>query len=220
MSWNVRGLGLPEKCDAVRDTISISHPHIVCIQESKLSSIDSTKSKAFLPASLSSFTYSPAGGSCGGLVMAWNPDLFSVEDISQTNHSLTVSFISTSSNYSFTVMNVYAASDHRDTDMFLAEFQANAQLADTNWLVIGDFNLTRTPSDKNNDLFDWRLANKFNSAIDGLALIELPILDRLYTWSNKRESPTLARSSTMPSPLSSLTLPLPHASGPPQITYR
>jgi hypothetical protein len=54
--------------------------------------------------------------------MAWNPDLFSAEDISQTDHSLTVSFISTSSNYSFTVMNVYAPSDHRDTDMFLAEF--------------------------------------------------------------------------------------------------
>jgi hypothetical protein len=58
--------------------------------------------------------------------MAWNPDLFSAEDISQTDHSLTVSFISTSFNYSFTVMNVYAPSDHWDTDMFLAEFQANA----------------------------------------------------------------------------------------------
>jgi hypothetical protein len=51
----------------------------------------------------------------------------------------------------------------------------------------------RSPFDKNNDLFDWRPANKFNSAIDGLALIELSLLDRLYTWSNKRESSTLAR---------------------------
>jgi hypothetical protein len=125
--------------------------------------------------------------------MARNPDLFSAEDISQTDHSLTVSFISTSSNYNFTVMNVYAPSDHRDTDMFLAKFEANTQSADMNWLAISDFNLTRSPSDKNNDLFYWCPANKFNSAIDGLALIELPLLDHLYTWSNKWESLSLAR---------------------------
>lgn len=34
---------------------------------------------------------------------------------------------------------------------------------------------------------------KFNLVIDGLALIELPLLDHLYTWSNKRAMPTLAR---------------------------
>ena len=64
---------------------------------------------------------------------------------------------------------------------------------DSNWLAIGDFNLTRSPVDKNTDHFDWRLVNKFNSAVDGLSLMGLPLLDRLYTWSNKRDSPTLAR---------------------------
>jgi hypothetical protein len=38
--------------------------------------------------------------------------------------------------------------------MFLTEFQATAQPVDMNWLAIGDFNLTRSPVEKNNDLFD------------------------------------------------------------------
>lgn len=37
------------------------------------------------------------------------------------------------------------------------------------------------------------LANRFNGLLNELALIELPLLDRLYTWSSKRDSPTLAR---------------------------
>ena len=46
---------------------------------------------------------------------------------------------------------------------------------------------------QNTQGFNRGLAEKFNAAIDNLAWIELPLLDRLYTWSNKRQSPTLAR---------------------------
>lgn len=60
-------------------------------------------------------------------------------------------------------------------------------------MAVGDYNLTRFPDDKNTSGFNRTLANKFNDFIHNLALIELPLLDRLYTWSNKRDSPTLAR---------------------------
>lgn len=193
LSWNVRGLGLKEKFDAVRDTISISHPHIACLQESKLHSLDVAKCKAFLPAYLNAFTYAPADGARGGLVTAWNPDFVSAMDIAQSTYCLTVSFASTSSNYSFFVTNVYAPSDHRETDLFLADLESIAQPTDVNWVAIGDYNLTREPADKNNGIFDQSLADKFNASINRLALLELPLLDRLYTWSNRRDTPILAR---------------------------
>nr|XP_051222261.1 uncharacterized protein LOC127340559 [Lolium perenne] len=60
-------------------------------------------------------------------------------------------------------------------------------------MIVGDFNLLRCPTDKNTPNFDLSLANAFNDSIRSLALFELPLLDRLYTWSNKRETPTLAR---------------------------
>lgn len=58
------------------------------------------------------------------------------------------------------------------------------------WIIIGDFNLTRKPTDKNSS-FNSTEANLFNDTINLLGLIEIPLLDRSYTWSNKREHPTL-----------------------------
>lgn len=186
------GLGQQEKCDAVRDAISISHPHIVCLQESKLHEPDAYKCKSFLPTYLSDFAFVPANGSRGGIVTSWNPNAVLAGPTILNDYSLSTPFISTTSSYSFTVSNIYAPSNHRDTDLFLNELGSSAPPGDTSWLLIGDFNLTRSLEDKNNPNFNWRLADKFNSLIDGLALAELPLLDHRFTWSNKRSSPTLA----------------------------
>lgn len=193
LSWNVRGLGQDKKCAACRDTISISHPHIVCLQETKLQHLDARKSKSFLPSHISEFAFVPADGSRGGMLTAWDPRVATAGSPAQTPYSLSVPFSSTSSSHSFTVTNIYAPADHRETPAFLADLLTLAHNHSGSWLVIGDFNLTRAPKDKNNPNFDTRLAQAFNDAIDTLALFEIPLLDRLYTWSNKRETPTLAR---------------------------
>jgi hypothetical protein len=89
-------------------------------------------------------------------------------------------------------MNVYAPANHAFTPEFLIELEALGPLFLFPWLVVGDFNLIRAPGDKNNDNFDLALASAFNASLANLALFELPLLDRLYTWSNKRDSPVLA----------------------------
>jgi len=60
-------------------------------------------------------------------------------------------------------------------------------------MLVGDFNMVRGTQDKNSDHFDLAEANRFNELIQRLALIELPLVDRAYTWSNKRAVPTLVR---------------------------
>lgn len=49
MSWNVHGLGRQDKCDAIHGTVSISHPHIAYLQETKLNEINAYKCKSFPP---------------------------------------------------------------------------------------------------------------------------------------------------------------------------
>lgn len=61
------------------------------------------------------------------------------------------------------------------------------------WLVCGDFNMIRYASEKNNSDFHISEAEAFNDMIHDLCLIELPLLDRSFAWSNKREIPTLER---------------------------
>jgi hypothetical protein len=79
------------------------------------------------------------------------------------------------------------------TDVFLDDLCSVAGSISDPWMLIGDFNLTRSPADKNNANFNVSLASRFNQTIDALQLIELNLRDRLYTWSNKRAVPTLAR---------------------------
>ena len=61
------------------------------------------------------------------------------------------------------------------------------------WLILGDFNLIRSPHEKNNGNFHAREAAAFNDTINTLALTELPLLDRQFTWTNNRDNPVLIR---------------------------
>jgi endonuclease/exonuclease/phosphatase family metal-dependent hydrolase len=61
------------------------------------------------------------------------------------------------------------------------------------WMIFGDFNLMYFSTDKNNSSFHQDDADAFNETINNLSLIELPLTDRLYTWSSNSEEPKLQR---------------------------
>jgi hypothetical protein len=57
-------------------------------------------------------------------------------------------------------------------------------------ILIGeDFNISRNPSEKNNDNFDHQWHFLFNSMIDELNLQELEMLGRTFTWANTLTNP-------------------------------
>ena len=93
----------------------------------------------------------------------------------------------------FTLTNVYAPIRRDEKQGFFTELASVAATICGAWIVIGDFNLTRDPADKNNDNFNFAEANNFNDLINALCLIEIPLADRAYTWSNNRADPTLVR---------------------------
>jgi hypothetical protein len=55
----------------------------------------------------------------------------------------------------------------------------------------GDFNMIRYCHEKNNANFRFAEAEAFNECVNDMSLIELPPLDRNFTWSNKLPVPTL-----------------------------
>jgi hypothetical protein len=132
-------------------------------------------------------------GSSGGILIVWDPGLFSLVSVRRDRFSLSVVLSSQLSGLFLAITNVYAPANHALTPAFLAELEALGLLFPLPWLVVGDFNLVCAPGDKNNCNFDLSLATAFNASISNLALFELPLLDRMYTWSNKRSSPVLAR---------------------------
>lgn len=116
---------------------------------------------------------------------------FSSVTYTQSRFSQTLTFTSLASPLPLSITNVYAPTDHSLKPSFLADLSASAPPPNLPWMICGDFNLMRYASDKNNDSFRQPEANLFNQWINNSALIELPLLDRKFTWSNKRDRPTL-----------------------------
>jgi hypothetical protein len=65
--WNARGLGDDSKCEVVRDNLLAAKRTVVCLQETKLASLDRAKSRSFLPPHLTDFRAVDAVGTRGGL---------------------------------------------------------------------------------------------------------------------------------------------------------
>ena len=127
------------------------------------------------------------------MINAFNSNHFTLISQSFTNYTLTtvVTSLATPDHIYFT--NVYAPTDHQLKEDFLTQLQNLQPPQNCPWIILGDFNLMRSPADKNNDSFRSNKADLFNDTIDALALIELPLLDRAYTWTNNRQQPTLQK---------------------------
>jgi hypothetical protein len=61
------------------------------------------------------------------------------------------------------------------------------------WVVVGDFNLIYKEEDNNNCNLNRAMMGRFRRVLDDLALKEIPLIGRKFTWSSGGDSPTLSR---------------------------
>ena len=145
------------------------------------------------PPSFDLFEALPSVGSSGGVIIIWKSSLFHGNLIFQNSYAISVEFFSKHNDAHWILTNIYAPCTYTGKREFLYWF-SNIQMPDSiNWLVVGDFNLCRSPDDRNRlggDLSEMLL---FNEAISSVGLVELPLKGRRFTWSNKQQSPLLER---------------------------
>ena len=82
------------------------------------------------------------------------------------------------------ISNAYGLCTSPDKALFLANIVATTGEVLEPCSVMGDFNLIRQPHEKSNGKFCVAGTKSFNDCIDEAALLELPFLNRLFTWSN------------------------------------
>ena len=78
--WNVRGLNSPARRTAVRSFINLHAVSVVCLQETKLSDVDSAVVAEICGVAFSEFVFSPSDGASGGLLVAWS-DVVAVNSV-------------------------------------------------------------------------------------------------------------------------------------------
>lgn len=141
------------------------------------------------------FSYSSKNsyGASGGIAIAWNDRDVELVSTRTDEFSLNNKFSFQAAPASSTITNIYGPCEHHAKNLFLEEQKMISDSVFVPWVILGDFNLTREPSDRSNENFDSREADMFNSFINEMQLQELHLLGRLYTWSNNLSTPTLVR---------------------------
>lgn len=193
VSWNVRGLGRNKKCIDVKSTFSGLDASFIFLQETKLDNISVFKAASFLPPSLCSFHFLPSIGSAGGTLTAWNDQEFACSSVTSLTYYLTLHFEARANDDVFSISNIYGPCGSTDKKAFADELLLLWRSVSGPWALLGDFNFFLRPSECSNDNFNHLEAAMFSSTLNLLHLQELPLLDRLFTWSNQQDSHILVR---------------------------
>ena len=116
-------------------------------------------------------------------------DTFEVEYMDRGEFFLSMVLSHRRSRFRWEVIIVYGPADHARSPAFLAELRAKVARCATPLVIIGDFNLVRSPDDKSSANIDIHRMRMFNDCIAELALREITRVGPRYTWSNNRADP-------------------------------
>lgn len=107
ISWNVKGLNAAARCLTVHETLAANPCHIACLHETKLHSID-TSLASFLGAyRLDKFSYKPATGTRGGILLLWNDTAIYMSNVCIGRYSLSADVTIRHYMTTFTISTVY-----------------------------------------------------------------------------------------------------------------
>lgn len=193
LTWNVRGINSSWKWDSVRNKIVEAQCDIICLQETKKENFDAPFLRKICPAVFDCFDFLPSVGASGGILVAWKGNTFDAIRLSHNNYSLTLEFCSRHNNTKWTLTCIYAPCTPEGKGAFLDWFQNIQITPETDWLVLGDFNLIRKLEDRNRPGGDINEIFRFNEAISQLGINEIVLQSRKNTWSNMQPAPLLQK---------------------------
>jgi exonuclease III len=191
LCWNIRGLNAKSKQLALMNAIKNSGCAVICLQETKKDVFDLQFIKSCCPPDFDEFVYVSSTGASGGLIIIWKGSIFSGLVMHCEPFALSVHFTSTQSSQSWTLVNVYGPCTGEHREAFIQWLYDLNIPTDEDWLIAGDFNFIRSPSNRNKPGGNVNDMLIFNDIIRSQNLTELAIKGRKYTWSNMQQDPLL-----------------------------
>ena len=185
--WNIRGLGKNGGLPALVSRIKESHADIVGIMETKKDNFSPGYLKSLTSLAPFDWTFLPASGSAGGILVGANSDCYTLTVGDILNFSVSVSLLDKKTSFSWKLVVVYGSPYEEGKQPFLDELHMVMSKSSGPTLIAGDFNLVRFSSDKNNGIINHKWADAFNEWVGKWALIELDPANKRFTWTNNQE---------------------------------
>ncbi|KAG8083895.1 hypothetical protein GUJ93_ZPchr0010g8169 [Zizania palustris] len=193
LDWNVRGLNSLDKCMSIRSILNNRAISIICFQETKRDHFDRSAYRRFAPMRFDQFVFYPSSSSTGGTFIGWVGSLFSGKLISLAAFQMMIEFTSKLNGHTWLLTSVYGPCQNPECSLFINWLLSFQILALSNWMFLGNFNLYRSASNRNKPGANVRDMALFNNTISSAGLLEIPLQDKNYTWSNMRSNSLLVQ---------------------------
>jgi hypothetical protein len=187
----VCGLNDRARRNVVKEFLPQERLTLVCIQETKLSSLCNALANEILGATFD-YDFLPSIGAAGGILLAWSHDRWMVSDIARGCYTLSGHGMETgASSAPWWISVVYGPQLDADKIEFLDELLQFRDASPGPWFLCGDFNMIYRAQDKNNGRLDRRCMRRFRALLNRAHLDEIDMIGRRFTWSNERGQPPL-----------------------------
>ncbi|GKV04880.1 hypothetical protein SLEP1_g16977 [Rubroshorea leprosula] len=188
LSVNIRGLGGEGKKRGIRELVEKEKVEFLSIQESKLEEVDYQTCRNIWGGDNFDWVSKPSRGSAGGLICIWNCDIMSKERVIEGESFVGIYGTWGASKIPVHILNIYAPCDMSGKRSLWVSIQELMIEACGNWCLMGDFNAIRSEQERKGGRANRREMTEFDEFIRSCGLIDLPLIDRKFTWYHSNGS--------------------------------
>ena len=170
--WNIRGFSARGHRDQIKDLVHGNNVDLIGMVETFKTSFSPHELLSFAGMDRFDWHVLPALGHLGGILIGSKRDVF---DFVAFDHGIfwaSTVVCHKALNLLWEFIVVYGPADHSLSSLFLDELSEKIEACNLPMVIGGDFNLLRSPSNKNNNNFSWPLANAFNDFISSNAICD------------------------------------------------
>jgi len=191
--WNVRGLNAIEKRLEIRGLLRDSKADIVCLVETKMSVISREVVRSLWGCYHVDWCYLGANGVSGEILLMWDRRVVEKVEECVGRYIVACSLRDTGDNVVWAFGEVYGPNDDRDRRDLWVELAGLMSSWELPWCIGGDFNVVCFPSERSSGVGYSAAMEEFSDFIFMHNLVDLPLEDGQFTWSNNQEDQIWSR---------------------------
>ncbi|XP_021754411.1 uncharacterized protein LOC110719729 [Chenopodium quinoa] len=178
MVWNVQGAGSSNFISSLKDLIHANKPNVLVLVETHMGGDQAIKIINY-----DGHERVDAVGFSGGIWVFWKSEDVIVSPLLKHTQHITME-ITRRGDTPWYFSAVYASPDPMKRKELWKDLQEFARLNNKPWMIAGDFNDTRFPSERNSSCRETdRRSRLFNNWIEDMDLIEVEFSGAAHTWA-------------------------------------
>lgn len=122
----------------------------------------------------------------------WNELILDIIEVVKGTHSLILN-LSLADGFNLRITGVYGPNSSSKRRWFWPEMYDLSNLCEPNWIMGGDFNISRWSWEKSNQKPPTKGMKNFNKFIESVELLDIPMQNGKYTWSSSRAKTLIDR---------------------------